>query len=350
MKIIVGRIGALLMMILIFSPGFSETAAAKEKPRRVVKIKVVADQHYAKLSVWERKAGRQLLDIAEEVTKLLNVDFEIVGFEVWEHEDDSSLFHLTSQMVEAVDPGEADALIGFTYAPCPAEKVADHTGAVTIPYKGMLVETYHPRCRRSYYLPFVMIHEMVHLFGGVHVNERSLMSPLFAGTIALELDPLNKNIVRLTSNIDFKTKYQSLNPGTLEKLASAYRQAVVSGNREPVTLDELGAIYLALGHYQQADEVLDYALAVDSTFTGVWLRLSECRRAMISADSAIAFLNTALDHADDRGVIYSRLARLYFENSEKEAASRCADSAMKYGAKVDSMLPTQPETIPDPKP
>jgi len=341
-------IGSLfLAAILVISLVFADTAMSTEKPRRILKVKLAADQYYAKLSVWDRKAGRLLLDMAEDITKLLDVDLQIVGFETWEHEDDSDLYRLTSKMLKEIDPGEADAIIGFTYSPCPGDSVSGHIDGLTIPYRGMIIRTYDPRCRRSYFLPYVLVHEMIHLFGGVHVYDGSLMSPVFNDTIALYLDPLNEDIVRWTADIDFKTKYQSLGTNALEKLAADYREAVVAGNRESATLDELGAIYIALGDYHRADEALDYALAHDSSFTGAWLRLSECRRMTVSSDSAIAFLETGTGWADDKGAIYARLAQLYFESGFTEAAKQCADSALNNGTSVDSSWYTQPDTDPD---
>jgi tetratricopeptide (TPR) repeat protein len=337
----------LSIMLLLMVTMNCGIAKAKEKPLRTIKVKIVADQHFSRMDPWKRKAERQLLDIAAEVRENIHVNLEIIEFAEWEHEEEADLYRLISKMISEVDRGEADILIGFTFGSCPDKLEKNHADGVTIPYRGMMIRNYSSRCPRSIFMPYVMIHEMVHLMGGVHVHDGSLMSPVFADTVDLWLDPINKKILGLTSNIDFQKKYTSLEEGTLEQLAAAYRQAAEAGNHETVTLSELGTMYLVLEEFQDSEEVLDYALSRDSSFTRVWLLLVECCLRSDATDRAVLTLETALDYADDKGQVYSRLARLYFDLDDKEAARHNAVQAEKHGTAVDSVLWNKIRTLPE---
>jgi len=313
-------------------------APAKDKPVPKIKVKLVGDQHYRHQTSWKRKASRQLLDIAGEVRELIGIDLEIVGYEPWESREGDDLYQATARMLDEVDRGEADAVIGFTFRPCPEDKGRRYTDAVTIPYRGMLVSKYYARCQRNSFMPYVMIHEMVHLLGGVHVYDKSLMSPVFADTISLVLDRLNMQIVKITRDMDFQQGYASLSEENLERLAGLYQRAVVAGNHEPVVLNELGAMYMTQRYYDRAKTVLNHALRTDSAFTQVWLRLAECGVRTDSLSAAIELLERGLGYADLPGHIYSALARLYFDAGDKDLAHRCLAAARKYGLAVDSVL------------
>lgn len=336
-------------LILLFIMAVTGSVLAKEKPLRTIKVKLVADQHFACQTEWERKAARQLLDIAGEVNEILHVNFEIVGYELWEHDNEGDLYRLTSQMIKEINRGEAEILVGFTFESCPDDGVATHTSGVTIPYRGMLIKTYHARCPRNAFIPYVMIHEMVHILGGVHVYDGSLMSPVFSDTINLYLDPLNQKIVRFTKNIDFNRGYAALDERTLEKLAGLYERAFAAGNRETVMLNELGAMYLILQKNEPARAVLELALKQDSTFSRIWMQLAENLRRSESIEAAISILETALDYADDLGVVYSRLAQLYFDRGDKKSSFRYAVLAEKHGGGVDSVLWNNLESMPEGK-
>jgi tetratricopeptide (TPR) repeat protein len=323
-------IPALILILAAVYP-----VSAKDKPVRTIKVKLVADEAYARQSEWPRKAAAQLMDVADEAHRLLEVNFEIVEYETWKHKPENNLYRLTSRMISDVPLNDADVLIGFTFGRCPEGEIRTHTDGVTVPFRGMIVRVYPARCPGSLATPYVIIHEMVHLLGGLHVGDGSLMSPVFRDTVDLHLDRLNRQIVNQTRDIDFHRGYASLNSAALGHLARLYYQAIKAGNREAVAFSELGAVYLALGENAAAEKVLDAALTQDSAFTRVWINLARCRP---SPDQAIATLTAALDHADDPGAIYARLAQLYFDNGDKEAAHRHAALASKHGAPVDSTL------------
>jgi tetratricopeptide (TPR) repeat protein len=323
-------------MLITFASAVS--VSAKDKSPRTVRIKIVADQHYAHQTAWKRKAARQLRDIEGEISAVMDIDFEIIEYELWEHEEEPDLYRLTSQMIDAIDRGKADAVIGFTFRRCPKQTTKVHADGVTVPYRGMMISTYHAPCPRNMFIPYVMIHEMIHLMGGVHVSDNTLMSPFFADTVSLVVDSLNLQIVRLTRDIDFQRGYASLEYNTLEELSALYDHAVEMGNNEVIPLFQLGAMYLVMEKYDRAQAATGCAIKNDSTYTGAWLQLSECLYRRGTTNGAVEILRKAIDHADDKGPVYARLAQLFFVTDDKENSYHYAVLAQKHGIEVDSTL------------
>lgn len=313
-------------------------APGKGKPRRTIKVKLVGDQYFSSYEAWQRKAARMLLDIAEEVTQNLQLDFQIVGYAEWRHEPESDLYRLTSQMISEVERDSADVLIGFTYSSCPDKNIRAHTDGVTIPYRGMMISTYPARCPRNSYVPYVMIHEMVHLMGGVHVRDRSLMTPVFTDTVSLTIDPLNKNILRYTHDIDFRRGYGSLPGSYLKKLAQYYQVAMMEQNNDPLTRLELGKMYLAMDDYTNAISALRSVADNDSTYTAAWINLSVCHDKLGRPDRAIEQLKSVITLADQPGLIHQRLMELYLASGDSVKAGQEAMRAQKQGIAIDSVL------------
>jgi hypothetical protein len=328
-----------LTLIMAFCiPALSSSVTGKDKPPRTLKVKIVADQDFAHQTSWERKAARRIDDIAEEVVGLLQVKIEIVDYELWEHADEPDLYRLTSQMIDEVDPGEAEMLIGFTYVPCPDEVQRRHTDGVTIPYRGMIINIYQDRCWRNTFIPYVMIHEMVHAFGGVHVREKSLMTPVFADTVNLTVDRLNQNILRHTRDIDFREGYRSLSCESLEKLSAYYQLAMTRENISSVSRLELGKMFMAMDDYTSAISALRPIVDNDSTYTDAWILLSICHTELGRPDRAIEQLNGVLAKADRPGLVHYRLMELYLVTGDSANARQEAAQARKHGIAVDSVL------------
>ena len=315
---------------------------AKKKPPRVVKVKIVADQDFARQSAWQRKAAYMLQDIGGETASALDVTFRIIGYERWRHDPEKDLFRLTARMVKEVPCDSADALIGFTLAPCP-DSAAGQFAGVSITFKGMIIQTYQGRCAGNQMVPYCLLHETVHLMGGVHVPDGSLMSPLFRDTISVTLDQLNSRILQLTRDVDFKRGYESLPAEKLEELAGLYGQAT-AGNDVTTILVTLGTIFRLLAQPEAAMVILREVIRQDSSFTDAWLELGRCYMQSGRHDSALTLYDSACGHADDPGAVYLELARLYLGRGDKENARRCAGLAEKQGTRIDSALAEQLES------
>jgi len=325
-----------ILLVLILLLGVAVQAG--NRPTRTLTIKIVADQHFASQEVWERKASRLIEDAAEDIRELLEVDLEIVGYEVWNHRDEDDPYFLASQLVRDVSRDGADALIAFTYVPCPPDDAGAHIDGVTLPFRGMIIRNYWPACPRNDIIPYAIIHEMIHFFGGVHAGHGHLMSPVLRGEVMLDLDPLNRRIVRLTRDIDFGTGFESLDRQSLETLAGLYLYAIDNGNRDMAVLFDLGEIYAVLGQYGSAILIYEKLLEIDSTLSRTWMALADVYLRSHYPDSALMLLEESLDHAEDIGRVLYRMARLYFERGDYDTAYDYAARAAWQGIEVDTVF------------
>lgn len=316
--------------------GCASLALCSRKPMRVVTVKIVADRKFASQEVWQRKAALQIMDIADEIKGLLGVELKVVGFAEYQRGNADDLYDLASGMADYIPTDDADFLIGFTYGPCPKAVHDVHTDGLAIPFRCLVVRNYYAPCDRSEFIPYALIHEMVHLFGGVHVGQGTLMSPVLTGNIYLELDPINRAVVSLTRDIDFKRGYASLDHGSLENLAELYRQAIAASGGDETVLTDLANVYRALGRYDTALGIYRGILRVDSSNTSTWLDMANCYFDDMRSDSAFALLEIAMAHTGDSGKVYYQMARLYYKMGEFDSAYDCAAKAAWRGVAVDS--------------
>ncbi len=328
-------LGSILATLLVC---FAVDAEAVDQGIRTVRAIIVADQNFARQTNWERKAREVIEPADSNITAILGVHLEIVGYRLWRHPDESDLFRMTEMMIDSVSRDSADVLIGFTLSARPAKTVTVRTDGVTVPLAGTIIRLYQGTSDQNMFAPYVLLHEMGHLMGGVHVNSRTLMSPIYSRLVSTDLDPINRQILRITRGIDFARGYASLSLQQRETLSSLYEQAVNGGNHEMVTLKELADMYAASGDYVRAADACRRMAAYDSGSGAVWDRLGEIYALNGRADTAIILLETVVGDVDDQGPVFRRLASLYYMIGDMEASGRNAALAAKFGFPVDSTL------------
>ncbi len=326
---------AIPFIIIIFFwllPVLGSTAGAADQNLRTVRILVVGDQHFARQTLWKQTA-KQVIDSASvAILELMGLQLEIAGYTLWRHPDDSNLYRLAALMVDSVPRDTADILIGFTYKPRPPQAVTVRTDGVTIPFKGILLVMYQGTSDNNCFTPYILLHEMVHLFGGIHVPQQSLMNPVQDRLIDLSLDPLNRRILDLTHTYDFARGYGSLPTASLGELAKIYDLASAANPRELSLLNESGAVYRALKRYDPALAAYRRLVAADSADAFAWEQLVDCHLEAGHLDSAIAILEQAVGQARDKGALYRRLAQLCLTTGDYDRSRLNADSAARYGA------------------
>lgn len=317
--------------------GMASVSRAVDQGIRTIHAVVVADQNFARQTNWERKA-REVIEPADgNLTAILGIRLEIVEYRLWRHADEPDLFRLAGMMVDSVPRDGADLLLGFTLSPRPVGATA-RTDGVTVPLTGTMIRLYQGTSDQNMFAPYVLLHELGHFLGGVHVKSPTLMSPVYARLISTKLDPLNEQIIRIVRGIDFARGYASLAAAQMETLAGLYEQAVNAGNHETVTLNELTGMYVAAGDFTKAVDACRRMAAFDPQSGEVWDKVGDVYARAGLADSAVVLLEKALGQVDDQGPMYRRLAVLYFQRGDLGAARRSAAQAGRRGFPVDSVL------------
>lgn len=328
----------LIVPILIFGLSLSALHAS-QRPLRTVWVKIVADQKYSRQASWEKKAAGELAEIAEPLADVLGIRLEIVGYDWWFNRGGKDFNEVATRMINEVEPGNADVIIGFTLEPSSLHKPGElRTDGMTVAFCGMMIKTYSGGIEENFYLPLVLIHEMVHLFGGVHVNDGSLMSPRFEKKMNLALDPLNTKIVRINRDIDFKENYRSLPEAKLIQLSKLYEKAISKGNLEIPTFLELATMYTLLEEHEKAIKLYRRIVEREPSDTHSWLMMGDCYHRLEKPLLTIEVFEEALDHAERKDLLYGKLAVLYFNEGLYHNSFKSAGMARDNGAYIDPAL------------
>ncbi len=335
---LVQYLSSLLLIVFILAafavPGFSY----RSDPVRVVKAKVVVDRMFATQSDWKARVDKYFSDAADGMLTILNVRLQITDYHVWNNGRISEFGELRTAMINDVEKGEAEILIGFTLVRGSGKQQEIRKDGLAIARRGFMAKVYRGNEDQNLFLPFVIIHEMVHIFGGVHVFDGTIMSPIFNKDIELTLDPLNCDIISITRKIDFESGYASLSNYDLSRLARLYRRATHQGNQEMSTYLELGEIYNQLGEYDNAIQAFRQVTRQDQSAAYAWREIGDCYRRAGNIDKAIATFERAVNKVEEKGVFLAKLAVIYYNRGQYEISYDKALSARRFGSEVDPAL------------
>ncbi|MCK5127278.1 MAG: tetratricopeptide repeat protein [candidate division Zixibacteria bacterium] len=305
---------------------------------RTILVKVIADKKYATQSDWREKARKNLEAASEGLEKVLNIKISISEYEEWRISNISDFGELTAAMVNQVDKGRADIIIGFTLERGSGRTEELRKDGLTLSRRGFMIKTYSGAPEQNKMLTYVIIHEMIHIFGGVHVFDGSIMSPVFNEETELKLDALNMEIVSITKDIDFNRGLASLSKHQLQRLARLYTRAVRLGNRETPTYYELGEIYNHLGQYEDAIDAYRQVVRRDQSIAYAWGEIGDCYRRAGKMDKAIETFKRAINKVSQKGIFYGKIAIIYYNQGDFRSSYDNALRARRNGFEVDQIL------------
>jgi hypothetical protein len=170
------------------------------RARRAVPVHVFADETLAAAPGWEFQLRTALLSASNSLEGALGVRFLAVSLrrESLGSLDDAVLESVHAAFAERVAPAPPDGILaGFTARPVPAAPGPWKLGVAELLGRRLTV-----RLPAGAVESRPLAHELLHLFGAVHVSGQidSLMNP---DGSELKLDPLNLEIVRLTRDRGF---------------------------------------------------------------------------------------------------------------------------------------------------
>jgi hypothetical protein len=303
------------------------------RERRAVPVHVFADETLAETPGWEFQLRTALLSASNSLEGALGVRFLAVSLrrERLGPLDASALENVHAAFAERSQPAPADGVLaGFTARPVPAERGAWKVGIAELLGRRLTVRL-APGAVESRPLA----HELLHLFGAVHVSNEldSLMNPDGA---ELKLDPLNLEIVRTTRNRGFGAggPERNLLPfADRSRLIDAYTAAL----RANLALRELGI-----------EEVLTLRQLAPARAAAREGQL----RALDPHLAEVAELVAALLLVDGRGApavgLYEVAAELRGPDTEKGRQS--LGRARDLRARLEARGPAAPGIMPPPDP
>lgn len=298
---------------------------------RILKVKIVADQHFSRQDAWRRKAAEYVAETSLLADSLLRIRLEIIDEEIWPSDETSDFSERTLKMLARIERGEADAIIALTLLPRPEQRETARTDGMTSPFRGMMIKTYQGADDANMFVSMVMLHELVHLFGGIHMRESSLMTPTLTDTVAFALDSLNAAIVAISRMVDFQKGYPSLDSADLVTLTGLYEAAIASGKTDDLAADILSTLYPLIGRCDKAIPLFESLLADDPSVTANWISLANCWHKLENEDKMEAVLETALRKVDEKGVIYHNLAVMHFNRGAYDKARQYGREAERNG-------------------
>jgi tetratricopeptide (TPR) repeat protein len=235
---------------------------------RVVRIKAVADEAFRENEDWEKEIRGHLAWSDEKLRELAGIGLELVAVKPWRTHGGSAMTLLLDELRAGVEKDGAEAVIGFTGHPPPAAMTflagaptrypLPFTTGIAFPLgdRAVIRRTDWPELTRH-----TLIHEVAHLFGGLHVEEESILET-DTNRMSFRLDPFNRRVLDLTRDRDFDREVWEIPRDELAALVALYRQAPLRGKNDPDTVIRIAYLDVLAGEVEDGLEELRRAVDV----------------------------------------------------------------------------------------
>jgi tetratricopeptide (TPR) repeat protein len=229
---------------------------------RVVRIKAVADEAFREKKDWEKEIREHLAWSDEKLRELAGIGLDLVAVEPWRTHQSSAMTLLLNELRAGVEKDGAEAVIGFTGHPPPVTMMFLRSGSgpvrYPVPFAAGIAFPLGDRVvvRRTEWKKLTrhtLIHEVAHLFGGLHVNDKSILETE-TDRMTFRLDPFNRRVLDLTRDRSFDRGIREIPRDELTALADLYRQAPLRGESDPDTAIRIAYLYMLVGKVEDALE------------------------------------------------------------------------------------------------
>lgn len=280
----------LWVLALLIACMVPRTATAREPPpaTRVLRVKAVADEAFREKKNWEKEIREHLKWCDKEFRKMAGIGLELVAIDRWTTHESKSMSLLLDELRVKVDKGDADIVVGFTGHKPPeivlrrsSTSPLDPLGSrapirIRLPYIAGIALPFgdHVVVRRDKSKKetrHTLLHEITHLFGGLHVKEKSILQTYTDKTYFV-LDPFNQRVMALTGGRDFDRDIHELPREFLDQLIALYREAPLRHERDLDTHLRIGYILMAVGEVDAAIDEFELAIDIDPGRTFSLLR------------------------------------------------------------------------------
>jgi len=235
---------------------------------RVVRIKAVADEAFREEKGWEKEIREHLAWSDEKLRELAGIGLDLIAVEPWTTHRSSAMPLLLNELRVGVAKDGADAVIGFTGHPPPVTMMLLPGGPVRypVPFTAGIAFPLGDRVvvRRTQWKKLTrhtLIHEVAHLFGGLHVADKSIMETN-TDRMSFRLDPFNRRVLELTRDRDFDRGIREIPRDEVAALVHLYRQAPLRREDDPDTAIRIAYLHMSVGEVEDALEEFRRAVRI----------------------------------------------------------------------------------------
>jgi tetratricopeptide (TPR) repeat protein len=321
-----------LFVVQLFLGTSSSVAAPIQL--RVLNVGVAVSPGVKMLPEWKERFGKRLAYASKIFDTEFKLRFQPVAYWDWQLQDENKSINFLMEHLKAHFPLRArkvDLVIGISRLSDTADLTAlkdMHVIGRAHIFAGYLVLREPPEPLLHVQQETVLTHELGHLFGAIHVNDRgTLMSPVVERQLPTKFDKVNREILSKTRAIDFNQGMGALDRRTLEQLTRSY--LMFRDNFQTWSFYyALGKFYLELGQLTQAAQSLETALEMDSDNPQVhydlgvlYSKLGDDKRSIKLLSKAASLLDQS-GHDSLKASALNLLGASYFKAKNLDAAYR----------------------------
>jgi tetratricopeptide (TPR) repeat protein len=307
-----------------------------------IPIIIYADQNYRDQYgyKWKTMLRRRMVFVNDVYRKYFDLEFNIKGFREWETNHQDSLSYVVNQLIEDTrDVQNAivlavvlDRRIIFNRIIFSDDMDEQMIGIALLTRNRCAIKdlptTKTLRIWDSLEESVVLIHELAHLLGGIHIlDPRSNMFPA-AGTMSYQFDDLNTSIINLTKERIFTLNKASELREYVEEILKVYNRSKVKNVYISGLMGILGNHYLQAGG---SEDSLKHIFRVPWTYHAalgyVYYEREEWEKSSESYHEAVR-------HNEDIASLYSDLGRSYSKRDKKKKAQQYFKKARDKGMKT----------------
>lgn len=331
---------------------FAAPVTVSAEPVREIRVGIAATQDIRSDTTWKEKFKERLAYASQIFEREFNIRF--VPITVWEWQlagDDEDTSHLIENLMTSfpLDKAQVDVMIGITrlksYKNLTSLRDLDVIGRAR-PFSGYLVLRYPSQPLLKVQEETVLSHELGHLFGAIHTKDpRSMMYPISDRQTPTTFDEINREIIRLAREVDFKKGAEFIEQGSAGQLLSAYMKLVETDQSFDFYY-WLGVFEIKLGKTDEAVKAWKAAINLNPQYAQARFDLGVLYAKLGKYDEAIQELGTAVDlfvlnnQNKDKASALNWLGISYFNKQNYESAYYAWNRALvldpkNYDAKIN---------------
>ncbi len=259
-----------ILASLLFATPALPTAAAQT---RVLRVKAVADEAFREKKNWEKEIQEHIEWSDKEFRKMAGIGLQLVGIDRWTTHQADDMPLLLNELRVGVEKGDADIVVGFTghkveeiIIPIGGDLIAIKLSAIlgiALPFGDRAVVRRDDDKKETRH---TLLHEVLHLFGGMHVKEKSILYT-YAGKSDFVLDPFNQRVFELMRARDFNQDIHEIDRKDLDALIALYRQRPLRDERDFENNIRVGYLLLVRGEVDDAIKEFERAIDIDPSRT-----------------------------------------------------------------------------------